>query len=138
MARDWVWKRLEEKDAAAGSLPPERRGLVLNRHGDLVRYQAPREIVAAAERFAAMTKEVDTGLDLPCLVFTGGDTFRVDDETVTTPRRFIYEYLMDEELPDTIRLRTYCRTPRCCRISHLNSFTYHRAGYRTHRPSMER
>jgi hypothetical protein len=90
-----------------------------HRAGHWMRDHADHPRTEAAERFAAMVKEVDMGLDLPCLVFTGGDTFRVDDDVVTTPRRFAYEHLTGEELPDNVRLRTTCKTPKCCRVSHL-------------------
>jgi hypothetical protein len=131
MGRDWIWKKLEERERK-----PQWRGLsrpdyVLNRQGELVRYQTPRAIIEAAERFAQMTKEIDAGQDLPCVIFTGGETFRVDQETVTTPRRFIYEYLTGEILPDDVRLRTLCKTPKCCRVSHIISFTWQKPHYRT-------
>jgi hypothetical protein len=92
---------------------------MINKQGWAVRCHKAHPRTVAAERFAAMTEEVDCGHDLPCIVFTGGDTFRIDDDIVTTPRRFIYEYLMGEELPDDVRLRATCKTPKCCRVSHL-------------------
>lgn len=66
-----------------------------------------------------MTEQVDGGEDQNCIRFTGGDTFRVDDSTVTTPRRFIYEYLTGETLPDNVRLRMTCKTDKCIRLSHI-------------------
>lgn len=132
MARDWTWKKLEDRQRDRQRHASSRRpDYMENASGLTVRYHVPHPRTEAAERFAAMTRQVDAGLDQTCLVFTGGATFRVDDDTVTTPRRFIYEYLMEEKLPRDVRLRTLCRTPKCCRIAHIISFTNHRFYYRT-------
>ena len=93
--------------------------LMLNNHGDLVRVHIPHARTDAAERFAALVQEIDCGLDLPCLVFQGGDTFRVDEQTVTTPRRFAYELVTGERLPKGKKLKMICTTPNCCRWSHV-------------------
>ena len=85
----------------------------------MVRAQTPRHRTDAAARFLSLTEQRDAGEDLPCIVFTGGDTFRVDDFTITTPMRFAYEMVTGEAPPANRRIRRKCKTPGCVRLSHL-------------------
>jgi hypothetical protein len=48
-----------------------------------------------------------------CVVWQGGDTFRVDDDTITTPARFYYEMMLGESLGANEVLYRACSTPRC-------------------------
>lgn len=87
----------------------------------LVQRQAARERRGAVERFCAMTEQVDSGEDQPCIVFTGGDTFWIDEGRTTTPIRFAYEMVIGEPPPEGKRLRMRCDTPGCVRLSHLKT-----------------
>mgnify|MGYP001769420438 CR=1 FL=1 len=84
-----------------------------------VRAQVQRQRTEAADRFLALTEQREAGEDLPCIVFTGGETFRVDDVTITTPMRFAYEMITGEAPPENRRIRRKCKTPGCVRLSHL-------------------
>lgn len=92
-----------------------------NAAGYLVRHQKQRERRGAVERFCAMTEQVEAGAETPCIVFTGGDTFRVDDYTVTTPIRFAYEMVMGEPPPQNKRFWMRCKTKGCVRLSHVKA-----------------
>ena len=83
-----------------------------NSQGRTVRYHAPHPTTPARERFDAMTESVLIGDDC-CIVWRGGETFRVDEETVTTPARFYWELMTGEKLKDHEVLRRACNTPRC-------------------------
>jgi hypothetical protein len=65
---------------------------MLNAKGQTVRFHVPHPIVPAVERFMALVRSVACADDAEddCWQWIGGDTFRVDDLTVTTPQRFIY------------------------------------------------
>lgn len=120
MPRDWAWKKLLQKSSARLSVV-ERPDLMFNRAGETVRYHAPHPITAAIDRFMrkvrmAPAAESDLG---ECWLWQGGDTFRVSLDLVTTPRRYIYEYSMGEELPESVVLFTFCRVGSCCRPGHL-------------------
>src|SRR5262245_28391456 len=113
MKRNWMWRRLLE------SAPPKERALnyrrpdfMTNKHGQTVRHHAPHPTTPAIDRFFALTKRVNVdGEDF--IVWTGGDTFRVDDDTVTTPARFYWETMKGEKLGEKDKLRRGCYTPRC-------------------------
>jgi len=114
--RDWMWRRLAE--GPTGS-PRQRRPVnyrrpdfMENSQGQTVRQHAPHPITPALDRFAAMTERVLVGDDY-CVVWRGGDTFRVDDDTVTTPARFYWETLLGEKLGAHEVLYRACKTPRC-------------------------
>ena len=94
-----------------------RPDYLVNRHGQTVRFHCDYPRTDALERFMKLTKRVLTEDDY-CIVFTGGTRFRVDDETITTPARFIYQALMGEKLSEAVYLIRTCKTPRCCRLSH--------------------
>lgn len=117
--RNWAWRRLLE------SAPPRQRATnyrrpdyMTNAQGKTVRYHAPHPKKAAMRRFFAKTQHVRVGDD-HCLVWTGGTTFRVDDETVTTPARFYWETYKGEKLEDGDKLRRACKTPRCVKHKKL-------------------
>jgi hypothetical protein len=95
--RDWMWRRLTEQGAAQQrrpARPVELRGDPTLRS---VRQHVPHPTTSPLERFVAMTRRVLVGDDY-CVVWLGGDTFRVDDYTVTTPARFYWEALVGEKL----------------------------------------
>lgn len=120
MAKDWAWKRLLQKSSARLS-EAERPETMVNRAGERVRYHAPHPTTAAIDRFMrkvrmAPAAEGDLG---ECWLWQGGDTFRVSLDSVTTPRRYIYEYSMGEELPENVILFTFCNVGSCCRPGHL-------------------
>jgi hypothetical protein len=56
--------------------------------------------------------------DLDCWQWLGGDTFRVDEQTVTTSARFIWRKTTGEALGDREALYQICKTPSCCRPAH--------------------
>ena len=113
--RDWTWRRLLGVPADGGAPKPlnyRRPDFMTNKHGETVRFHAPHPVKAALDRFFKMTKRVNVdGED--CIVWTGGDTFRVDDDTVTTPARFYWEAMKGEKLGEKDKLRRGCYTPRC-------------------------
>jgi hypothetical protein len=111
--RDWTWRRLAEQGEAQRQ---QRRPRRVELRGDptkrTVRDHAPHPIKPAIERFVELTERrvVD---DDTCIVWLGGETFRVDDFTITTPARFYWETLLGERLGANERLRQTCKTPRC-------------------------
>lgn len=111
-----MWRRLEEGEAAAVKrrrpINYRRPDFMTNAQGQMVRQHAPHPIKSAIERFIAMTERVLIGDDY-CVVWQGGETFRVDDDTITTPARFYYESLLGEPLKPNQTLRRACKTPRC-------------------------
>jgi hypothetical protein len=116
--RDWMWKRLAET-ASPRAFPTWRRpDYLINRFGEQVRFHCEYPRSEAIDRFMAMTRRVLTEEDY-CIVFTGGKRFRVDDDLVTTPARFIYQALSGQKLPESEYLFRACSTPRCCRLSHM-------------------
>jgi hypothetical protein len=118
MARDWIWKTLEDKDAISGALPPERLGIVLNKNGELVRYQKPKEIKPPLERFMDSIEEIDLDGET-CWLWTGGDQFWVQGGTVISPWRYAYELFIGARVPRGANFRWKCATPRCCLPEHL-------------------
>jgi hypothetical protein len=68
------------------------------------------------DRFMASIRKVEVGED-ECWIFDA-DTFRVSDDLITTPARFIYEQVAGEKLVETAKLLRTCKTPQCCRPSH--------------------
>lgn len=90
---------------------------IANKQGMIVRPQKLKDRRPAITRFLEMTERVKNGDDY-CLVWRGGDTFRVDDDTVTTPARFIYQEITGETLPPRWRLVQTCKTPNCVKSSH--------------------
>jgi hypothetical protein len=89
--RDWAWKRLlEAASPKQRTLNYRRPDYMTNAHGQTVRYHAPHPVTPATERFMALVRIVPNADDLDCWQWHGGDTFRVDEQTVTTPQRFIW------------------------------------------------
>ena len=117
--RDWAWKRLTEP-AGEKKLPTNYRrpDYMKNAQGRTVRFHVPYAIVPAIERFMAFVEIVPGADDLDCWQWLGGDTFRVDDETVRTPARFIWRETTGETLSDRDALYQTCKTPWCCRPTH--------------------
>jgi hypothetical protein len=110
---NWAWRRLAE---AGEAIRHEREHRPIEYRGDptkrTVREHCPYPITPALERFAAMTERVLVGDDT-CIIWRGGETFRVDDFTITTPARFYYEYVLGEKLKPGETLWKACKTPRC-------------------------
>lgn len=114
---NWMWRRLaegppggEKKYRPTNYRKPD---LIENKEGRMVRYHAPHPITPALDRFFALTRQVENYEGDPCIVWDGGDTFRVDDDTVTTPARFYWEAMKGEKLGAGEVLRRACKTPRC-------------------------
>lgn len=77
------------------------------------------EVIEPAERFAAMTIPVECEtMPTLCRVWIGCPRFYVDEQLTTTPRRAAL-YLAGIEAPDTVKLKTYCKTPNCVSLGHL-------------------
>jgi hypothetical protein len=117
--RDWAWKRFTE---AAGekkrSTNYRRPDYMINAQGRTVRFHVTHAIVPAIERFMAFVEIVSGADDLDCWQWLGSDTFRVDEETVTTPARFIWRETTGKMLSDREALYQTCKTPWCCRLAH--------------------
>jgi hypothetical protein len=115
---NWAWKRL------LGAATPNQRRLnyrrpdfMQNAQGMTVRFHAPHPITPAAGRFMEKVRKIEIDGE-ECWRWTGGETFRVDDDTVTTPARFIYQEATGEKLRRGDKLRQTCKTPRCIRPAH--------------------
>ncbi|MBO0863053.1 MAG: hypothetical protein J2P21_32075 [Chloracidobacterium sp.] len=116
--RDWMWKRLAET-ASPRAFPTWRRpDYLINRFGEQMRFQCEYPRSEAIDRF--------NGDDSPRPDRRGllyrlhdGKRFRVDDDLVTTPARFIYQALSGQKPPESEYLFRACSTPRCCRLSHM-------------------
>jgi hypothetical protein len=89
-----------------------------NNQGWVVKVTNPQPITEAAERFLRFVEERECGQGTPCRVWTGSPRFRVDDETVTTPRRFLCG-LAGLELQPGMRLKAICGTPNCVSLGHI-------------------
>lgn len=111
---NWMWRRLSEGTGARKPRPTNYRqpDFMLNKQGQTVRFHVPHPTTPAIERFVAMTERRLVGDDY-CVIWKGGDTFRVDDETVTTPARFYWEMVQGERLNPADVLYRDCKTPRC-------------------------
>lgn len=115
-ARDWAWKRLT---APAGPKQPmnyRRPDYMLNAQGQTVRFHAPHPITPAIDRLLGMIRKVEIAGDECWIV--DAETFRVDELTVTTPARFLYQETTGEKLRRGESLRQTCKTPRCARPAH--------------------
>ena len=111
--RDWAWRRLAESGAGQPRAANWRKpDLMLNKRNQIVRQHVPHPTTPALDRFFKLAKRVRIGDDV-CIVWQGGDTFRVDDDTVTTPARFYWEEMKGEKLGANDVLRRNCKTPRC-------------------------
>lgn len=110
--KDWMWRRLSEN--AATQRQRQRRVVELRGDPSLrgIRHHVPHPTTPAIERFVAMTQRVLIGDDY-CVIWKGGQTFRVDDGIITTPARFYWETLLGERLRDDEALYRDCKTPRC-------------------------
>src|SRR5262245_43371858 len=97
-AKDWMWRRLLASPAGLKpALNYRRPDYMLNKQGQTVRFHVPHPTTPAVERFIAMTERVLIRDDY-CVIWRGGDTFRVDDDLVTTPARFYWEIMTGERL----------------------------------------
>lgn len=109
-----MWRRLEEGEARKPRPTNYRRpDFMLNKQGRIVRQHCPHPTTPADDRFFMMIEYVSLGDDDPCVVWEGGDTFRVDEKTITTPARFYWEWRTGEKLKRTEALYQTCKTPRC-------------------------
>lgn len=112
----WMWKRLAE--GAAASPKPKRPtnyrrpDVMTNAQGQTVRNHVAHPTTPALERFVALTERVLVN-DEYCVIWQGGDTFRVDDDTITTPARFYWETLLGERLREDEKLYKACKTVGC-------------------------
>jgi hypothetical protein len=119
--RDWAWRRLLENAPAKERVLNYRRpDFMTNKQGQTVRYHAPHPTTPALDRFFKLTKRVKVDGE-ECIVWTGGDTFRVDDDTITTPARFYWEAMKGEKLGEKDKLRRGCYTPRCVKHKRLQT-----------------
>lgn len=116
--RDWAWRRLAESGGKVQPTNYRRPDFMTNAQGRTVRQHAPHPKKAAIRRFFSMTTQIKVGDDY-CLVWKGGDTFRVDDDTVTTPARFYWWAMRTEKLRDGDKLRRACKTPHCVKHKKL-------------------
>jgi hypothetical protein len=90
-----------------------------NRDGHTVKVVGPvREITDAGLRFASHIEEQDCGFGTVCRIWTGSPRFRVNDDRITTPRRFICE-LAGFEIQPWMRLKATCKTPGCVSLGHI-------------------
>lgn len=121
MSKDWTWKKLAERETSHSRAGNVRPDLMIGKDSRPVRFHADHPTTPAIDRFMAMIKigHVSARETGECWLWSGGDTFRVSDDQVTTPRRFIYEHSMGEELPDNVILYTFCGIGLCCRPGHL-------------------
>ena len=92
------------------------RGDLFGMNGRILRRQIPSNATPPLERFLALVRKVEVDED-ECWIFDA-DAFRVSDDLIMTPARFIYEQASGERLGDTDELIRTCKTPRCCRPSH--------------------
>lgn len=115
---DWTWKKLAEHEPkhSRGDIQPD---IIINPQGNTVRHHCDYKRTPALDRFTELIKKIQINDD-ECWQWLGGDTFRVDDDRVTTPQRFIYEEMTGEKLADQEKLVKTCRTPWCCRPAHRN------------------
>lgn len=110
----WTWRELleqgqQQRQQRRQPRPVEYRGDPTKR---TVREHCPYPITPALERFIAMTERVLVGDDT-CIIWRGGETFRVDDWTITTPARFYYEAVLGEKLHPGETLWKDCKTAGC-------------------------
>lgn len=89
-----------------------------NTAGHKCKITVPMSTTDARERFLRHVESRDCGQDTPCRVWTGSARFRVDESTVTTPRRFLLA-VAGVEFPPGVRVRAFCRTPRCVALGHI-------------------
>lgn len=89
-----------------------------NKRGQQVRAHVAHPTTPALDRFFKLTKRVRVGDDV-CIVWQGGETFRVNDDVVTTPARFYWEEMRGEKLGVSDVLRRNCKTPRCVKHKKL-------------------
>lgn len=85
---------------------------IQNRFGQTVKAHVDYPRTDAAERFRKKTERVLIGDDY-CVVWRGGETFRIDDDKVTTPARYYYEAICGETLTKGVPLVQTCTTARC-------------------------
>jgi hypothetical protein len=89
-----------------------------NKAGFRVKRTAPKPTTEARERFLRHVESRDCGQDTPCRIWTGSVRFRVSDDWVTTPRRFLLAEA-GVTFPPGVRVRAFCRTPRCVALGHI-------------------
>lgn len=89
-----------------------------NNQGWVVKVTKPPPVTEAALRFLRHVEARDCGQETPCRVWTGSARFRVSDNLVTTPRRFLCE-LAGLELQPGMRLKAICGTPNCVSLGHI-------------------
>jgi hypothetical protein len=85
-------------------------------NGWIVRQHIHHPTTPPLDRFMALIRKAEVDED-ECWIFNA-DTFRVREDLITTPERFIYEQVAGEKLVETDELIRSCETPRCCRPSH--------------------
>jgi hypothetical protein len=88
-----------------------------NHDGFTVKVVAPKPTTDAAERFLrhVQTIEIDGEQHR---IWTGSPRFRVSDDLVMTPRRFVLLLVGDDLMPG-IRYKAMCRVPKCISLGHI-------------------
>lgn len=89
-----------------------------NRQGFTVKVTAAKPTTEATERFLRHIETRDGELPTPCRVWRGSARFRVSDELVMTPRRFVL-LMAGFELEIGVRYKAVCGTPRCVSLGHI-------------------
>src|SRR5262245_39105432 len=112
MPKRWMWKQLADASGEQPYMAYRKPEYMYNRFGQIVKCHSDYPRTDAVQRFIRLTERVLIGDDY-CIVWRGGDTFRVDDDTVTTPARFFWRAIHGERLQDNQILRRTCQTPHC-------------------------
>lgn len=118
MGRNWAWKRMGGGSSAR--LEESRPDRLFKPDGRSVRYHVPHPTTAAIDRFKKMISIEDRGDDCgECHIFQGSNRFRVSDDRVISPQRFVLESFGEVAETDNCYIRIACGTPNCCRFLHL-------------------
>lgn len=92
--------------------------LVYNRHNHLARKSAPKPTAEATERFLRHMVTQEGPLPTPCRIWLGSARFRVSEELVMTPRRFVL-LIAGFELEPGVKYKAVCGTPGCVSLGHI-------------------
>jgi hypothetical protein len=89
-----------------------------NTAGHRVKITAPKPTTEATERFLRHVVTHDGQMPTPCRVWVGSARFRVSDELVMTPRRFVL-LIAGFELERGVKYKAICGTPGCVSLGHI-------------------
>jgi hypothetical protein len=117
-SKDWTWKKLQDREIQH-SRQDIRPDTMTNSKGMIVRYHCPHPTTPAMERFKEWIRIEDHGYEGECHVFQGSDRFRASEVRTLNPQRFILEECGIITEFDRCRIRTSCKTRKCCRLIHL-------------------